>query len=405
MKKAQGGAVVVPAILAALIIFFLIYIIEVESSERARILGEEGTSASETPTMEETKETILLEESVGYIGRATGNLIKKHALGDFSLSYPAIADEVFNENQIKLETNLLQKGGYTYEFKKTEKTEKLQIAMTVSDFAGNPNFYVKVNGIAKYSGKLKKGEEILVDVPLNEISDKTEIKLECVFDSWIIWEVQSCTLSNFKVKEVWYKKEQEKQSASLALGSDEVKGGSIKLLFKVNESAGENLIIKLNNVVLYQGKPEKGQIVFKEANTSAFGLGENNALNLEAEKGSQYSIEGLELDIYEPVTNSTRKESSFLVSSTDLAKARNFWLYLTMDEVIVDGTLEITFSGKQTIELTPMCPTSMSGCTSYFKTGENKIKLEKAWISDSNILVLKSASGRFRISKIKVVWE
>lgn len=405
MKKGVAGAVVVPAILAAFVIFFLVYIVEVESSERARILGYEGEAAQTGPTIEPQKENILLEESVGFVGRGTGNLIASHLIGDFHLSYPSVIDEVFQESQIELETNLLKKGGYTYEFKKTEKTEKIYVVMTVDDFAGNPDFNIKVNGVEKYSSKLKKGEEISIEAPLSELSDKTEIKIECVFDSWIVWETQSCTLSDFKVKELWYKKGKEKQSEVLTLGSNELIDGTLKLLFKVNQSSGNNILIKLNNVLFYKEKPEKGQIGFKEEDMNVFGIGENNALNIEVEKGSEYSIEDLEIDTYEKVTKSVTKESSFLVSSSELSKAGSFWLYLTIDEVVAEGSLEITFSGEETVELSPLCPSTISGCASYLKIGENKIRLEKAWISNSNILILKSTNGRFKISKLKVVWK
>ena len=99
MRKGQLN---VPLLLLVILGLFILYLLWVNPSERAKILGLNDTVPSDGGSNVSETSKVVFTQSLGYIGRSTGSAVGTHNLGNIDLSYPLINETVHEKSTVVL---------------------------------------------------------------------------------------------------------------------------------------------------------------------------------------------------------------------------------------------------------------------------------------------------------------
>lgn len=401
MQKKGQHEVIVPGVILLFLVFFLAYIFWTESSERARILG-----LRDTDTTSEVEQKLLLSQEVGYVGKGLAGVIKTHELGDLIVSYPKILSSKVSESKRYLQTWIFGKGIVEYHYEKSENISSLSITFNMEDVKGVPSVNIVLNGETISAATAAKDAATAIEVSSEQLKDANTIKIECVFNSWNIFETQSCLLSDINITEINFEKGDEVYIKDVAITQDETNSGTAKISFTVeNENTAGDLIIKVNDIIMFKGKPSES-INIKEKGWDSLGLQVGaNTITFEADRGGYYDISNVK---FESVMSKEEASSvgpySFYVNSDVYTKSTLFKVEFYAEE-ITPGDLSFTLSGSDVIPY-EYCPSNMDGCSHINNNAWNTITISKGnVITGTNTISIASEAGRYKISSLKVIWE
>ncbi|MDD5418184.1 MAG: hypothetical protein PHW96_04890, partial [Candidatus Nanoarchaeia archaeon] len=369
-KGQAGSAAIVPGIMLLFLAFFLVYIFWIESSERSRLLG---LTEPEDPSLQR----ILLTQEIGYIGSGLGGVISAHYFSDFAVSYPRTTNTFVSESKRYLQTWVFGKGISEHTYTKKQNVNALAISFIMEDVKGIPSINIILNGQTISSSTATKDSISSVEIQNTELSDENKIRIECVFNSWNIFETQSCLLSDFNITEITFEKGSELKNMELNILGSETDAGTAKISFDVqNSDTSGDLIIRINGVTMYRGKPAEITNI-KEKGWDSLGLQSGkNTLIFEADKGGYYEIKNLKFEsILSKETSASAGPFQFYVSRDVLNEASIFKIEFFAEE-ITPGDLVFTLSGIDVIPY-EYCPSNMDGCSHINNNAWNTITISK----------------------------
>jgi len=287
------------AVLAIMITFIgaiLIYLLWVTPSERLCFLG---FCEPEQPAQGVSDSRTIFETSVGYIGRLDHQELSTIELNDISVKQPITQTILKQEDSLELSSNILVSGSTKYSLVNWDvnNTNSVRVVFNVTTRIGNPSIKIVVNGVTVYDELVSAGESKNVKLPLKYFKGDDIIEVVCQYHGLLFWESQYCGLEGLKVIKESFDKSLSTRQREFSLSDIGLKSKTIKIKFFVSDESDNSneLIIKINDEVVYNGKPGKNQPIIVERETSELGLSKDNVISFSAGEGSDYSLQNINL--------------------------------------------------------------------------------------------------------------
>lgn len=396
-KRAQRPSYAVPGILAATLGFLFLYLLMVYPEERAALLGQNLTK-NESPLGPGT-EIIFSDGYTGEIGIASGSIEFTKNLGSAILSYPAIPQIADGFNNSRLRTTIFSSDRLNLNANNInlENTQQVYIFMNITKIKGSPKIVIFYNLTKIYEKDAVIGETI-IPVPADLVSVNNPIFIQLKHNG-ALWESQEI---NGDIQAVWVSystnKENTLKENTIIIGADQFKGSILRLTLNASGIAGSgNLLIKLNDQIIYSGKPDLNlfTVTTTRISDTLLQVGENR-LVLEADKGSSFTISSAKFELVSESAPVATKTYSFDVPILNLTANRTIKLAIKIDKIISPGYLYATIQPNMgTYYFAPHV--LASGAWSYET-------LDKAKLKDfGNKIFVNSPDGRFVVSGFMIV--
>lgn len=259
MKRGQAaGAAVLLAIIAGLIIMFIIL---VNPSDRAELLDldeDDDTDTSDDEIDEANVEENLLTENPGRIDYLSQREIE-HSLPVVNIYTRTDSKVVAEKNSIYAKKSLFSEeiGRFTFPVTDLEHAENLLLAFEVKDIAGN--LKISLNGEEVYNGLPAVGNIPPINLPQHLLQEANELAFMLSSPGIAFWSTNKASLS--KVKVVGDITDISAQSSSnIFLVSETEKSNLEKVVLRFQPACKFTevgpLIITVNGRELYNAVPD-----------------------------------------------------------------------------------------------------------------------------------------------------
>ena len=285
--QAAAGAAILLAIIAGALILFVILI---PPSERAELLGPDGTSGTSRTGSSGTAVSgvLLLTASQGKIDYFAENKIE-HPLPSVNV-YTQTESKVLGEKN----TAYAKRGAFseknspfTFVLPRVDLTENVLLSFTVVDSEGS--IIITLNGEELFTGEVEKGTISPIRVPQNLLREENEMVFAVSSPGIAFWATNEVSLKNIRmVGDVTQTEAQSSRQVFLISETEKRNMESVKLKFQPNCNGNEVgvLRITLNGNEIYSGVPDCGvALVPIEFSPGVINAGEN-MVEFTAERGT-----------------------------------------------------------------------------------------------------------------------
>jgi hypothetical protein len=283
---------------------------------------------------------------IGWIGGTNGDKIgTTHTLNNIATSYLLKDVQVEFLSELSLSPNVIffipfaQWRQFDVTVSDPNKTESIEISLTLESEVGNPLVEVLFNNAVVESKDMAADESLTVSI--TNFEETNTVTLRCLFQGFAFFGSQTCNFQDITL----VKKEYDDlvvDTQTLLLSSQEQTAPVMQMKFWVEETeGGGELEIRLNDALLYRGLAELGNNTI-ESNDVA--LSDSNTVEFRAARGVSYTITKADVELFsevEPkdfkVINLPDSVAQQIRSSTDGAR-----FILTVTNVQVDGIAYFT---------------------------------------------------------------
>jgi len=408
MNKKAAGPTGILAFAILFIALFTFYVLWVSPSEREALLGGNigGSKTSDTNQDTNTGSTttdtnkILMSTTIQAVGIATGaNASASTQTFDKSVSYPVSMNSLDTRSSLILSSTVLQSKVYDYILTSVDETaDSVEIRFNITSSVDEPVISVKAGGVEILRSEAAE-QAYKLNIPVNELKTGDKIEIGCLWTGYKFWQSSTCALRDLSISEVSYTPETPTAFQDFALTNWDGQGGTLKLFFKTNSVQNKGkLKIRLNDILLYEGKPEtRDSYYVVETTTNSVGLKQDyNQLKFETEAGGVYELSDVKVAIYGVLTTEINRTVYFTVAQEIYDKAKSFKIKFNVEDIVDPGALEIILPGKVNKYLGP----------EHIYEGEITLDLSKAYVGlGTNKIVIYSGNGRFNIGYFEVSYE
>ncbi|MBR9679285.1 MAG: hypothetical protein GON13_03385 [Nanoarchaeota archaeon] len=393
MRRAQ---IQIPLLLLLILGLFILYLLWINPSERAKILNINTTSPISTnPDNSVSVDNVVFSNSIGYIGRSTGDAVGNHFFDSVSLAYPLINESILEKSTAVLTANILLKGSTKIVI--PNDYSSVLVKARIGEVVGTPNLEIKSANTLLYKSAISKNQNINLVVDADKmVGDSLEVS--CQWRGLLFWQSQKCELLDFEIVKQYFSNINVVEVFDFTVSSIEAKGNNFKLCFKVTESDNSgSLSVNFNDVQIYSASPIKRDAAYcVKDSVSVVDLNSGvNIVEFSSSKGGVYDLSDVSLIVYETSQEASNKTLYFSVPSSVYDDAESFVFQVSVDEIIEAGYLEF-----------------IVGNTDYvFNPGEIfegllLVDIDKEDVkSGTNKLRVESSSGRFKIGNLKMLWS
>lgn len=391
MSKAQFG---VPLLLLVVLGLLILYILWVNPSERAKILGLDD-SVKTQPNTTSSEDKTVFTKTIGYVGRKTGSAIKTHTFDDLKLEYPLVDEVVISKSTAVLTANVLLKGSTRVSI--PGDYSQVVVNARIGGVVGTPNLEIKSGNVLIYKSQIAKNQNINLVIDAAKITGDS-LEVSCQWKGLLFWESQKCELLDFEVVKQGYSSINPSETHDLTLTSAEGEGENFKLCFTVAESDNSApLNILLNSVPVYSASPSNRSAPYcvrESLSTVDLSTGENLVV-FSADPGGAYGLEDVSLIVFEKSLEASNQTFYFSIPGSIYDKASKYVLSLDVEEIIDVGGLDVVV-GNVYYYLSP----------ADIVEGVNLIDISiDEMLEGTNKMRVESSTGRFKIGDLKLLWE
>ena len=401
-KRGQDRGYAVPLILLGFLGMFLLYIILVYPSERAKLLGTESETEIDVSPLGGDSEVLYTSGEKIEVGRAIGQEVFTWRMNPAEVSHAAVpktldstANRVMSGSLISSDTEAFSANNINI-----DNTKEVVVSLNIDSVKGNPNIQIILNKTLIYDKAAEKGEmKIRIQSGLlNSVSNPIYVKV--THQGPFFWSTQSVNFNSIKIDQYYYEPSNAVNSQKVILGENNYKGSRVNMVLNVTKAITDgDLTISIQKqggekTVVWSGAPEKG-IITASFDISAIGLGENT-ISLEAEKGGEYAVASMTLKFFAESQPPAMKTYSFDIEGEKLFSGRQILLGVKVDRIIEPGELFFTVGASPLSYYLPSGELA-SGTWSYAALDKGKLR------ELGNKIILDSISGRFSISGLMVI--
>ena len=391
----KKGQIQVPLLLLLILGLFLLYLLWINPSDRAKILGIDESSSSTSVNSSSSVDKVVFSKNIGFIGRRTGNSIGTHDFSSVSVSYPLVNESVLPKGSAVLIANVLLKGSTRVTIPGSYSS--VIVRMRVGDVVGTPNIEIKTGNVILYRSAISKNQNIDLNIDgAKIIADSLEVS--CNWKGLAFWQSQKCELLDFEVVKQAYSSVNPVEVRDFSVSNSESQGDNFKLCFTVDNSVNSgSLSIDLNGFEIYNANPltrSAAYCIRNSLSSSDISSG-TNILGFSASEGGVYDLKDVSFITYEESSDASNQTFYFSIPSSVYDKALRFRVEFFVDDIVDAGGLDVVL-GNVYYYLGP----------NDLVEGLNSIDVDKSdVISGTNKMRVESSTGRFKIGDFSLVWE
>lgn len=393
MKKAQNQ---VPLILIFVLALFIVYILWINPSDRAKILGlNDNAPSNNTGNTSSSIDRVVFTKNIGYVGRQTGNAVGTHSFGSLGISYPLVNESVVEKGSAVLTANVLLKGSTRISI--PGEYSSVTVRARVGEVVGTPNLEIKSGNIVLFKSGISKNQNVDLEVEAAKIIGGS-LEVSCQWRGLLFWQSQKCELLDFEVVKQYYSNVNPVETLDFSVTSGEARGSNYKLCFKVDDSSNLGaLTAKINDAKIYSASPlaRSASYCVKNSLSSADLTVGTNILELSAEAGGVYDLSNVSLTVFEESAEASNQTFYFSVPSNVYSKASSFTIEINVDSVIDEGGLDVVLGNVYYF----LGPNDLVEGLNLIDVSKNEV------MSGTNKMRVESSTGRFKIGDLRLVWE
>lgn len=402
-KKAQGTGYAVPVILLGFLGLFLIYIILVYPSERAKLLTLDDWKTDElkSPLGEDTS-IIYSSAETFEVGRSIGQEVFSWKLSDVSVSHAAVPKTVDSISNRMMYATLVTSDTHNFNANNLnlDNTKEVAIKMNIAEVKGNPKIQILLNKTLVYEKTAVPGEMTIKLQPglLNEAENPIHVRVK--HQGAAIWSRQSINFDSINIEQYYYDPTNSVSSQTLIIPQNKYQGSRVIFEFNITNAVTDGEL-KINiqkpgsqKTTVWSGLTEPG-IISASVDISKIGVGDN-IIQFEADKGGAYTIAAPKIKFIAEAQPPATKVYSFDIDRDDLYSGGMFVLGIKVNRIIEPGSL---FFKVGTSDVSYYFPSEelASGTWSYVPISTYKLK------DLGNKITLDSVNGRFNIDGFMII--
>lgn len=355
-----------------------------------------------SPKVEENiTENITVTPSVDIVGLYVQDIPKQYWIGEFKVSYGIGSEILFSKEDFIVKKGLFENKPMRL-LVKIDPEKLLSVAsgfliINIEDtnMAGDLIIYVNNQRIRSLKPTLG---EISIQMKKEYLKENNEIEIRAGSPGWKFWVTNIYEIAELKFGINIYGI-QEKLSSFDVTKSQIENFKLARLEFELHDyNAAGDLIIKINNNIVYEGIPQK--FFSKDFSLEDLGLVEGiNTVSFYTELDAFYEIDDARLTIIHTSKGYKSISKSFSVSESDYNRLREGGVGLikfNIQKIENPGTLQITILDSHGYKHEIIFQ--------QFSTGLNEVRFGKNSVKPgTNVVTFSSIDGTFYISDIKVI--
>src|SRR3989338_803482 len=261
-KRGQGaaaGVAVLPAVIAGLLVMFVVL---VQPSERAKILGDEGTSVTVNKPSGELDRAAsiknLLKEYPGRIDYLAQKEVE-HPLPAINIYTTTEAALVAGKNLAYAKKSLFseEQDIFSFTLQDVAHTEEAMLVFNVRELSGR--LMITLNGEELFDAPLGVGNVAPIPLPKNALREQNQLTISLSSPGIAFWKTHEATLENLKIiADVTDVEAQTARQTFLVSETEKRNLNALKLQFQPTCKQSEigSLTIRFNEEVLYDAVPD-----------------------------------------------------------------------------------------------------------------------------------------------------
>ena len=370
-KKAQVNAAVLVAIIAGLIILYVLFL---PAEETEKFLEEDFQEDENDEGDDEEEERVLLEESPGTLPYIKENEME-HIIPPMNLFISTSSEVIKDVNAIYIKNGMFDKKSKIVQFAVPDNSENLILSFDVAQSEGM--LEVKLNGYELFNGQVS-GNIDPISLPKAALREDNNIKLSVSDVGFMFWKTNEYTIENLKIIGDVTDTSSRKGTGSFFLeGSeaDNIKSAKLKFFPDCEVRRVARLDILINNYDILSSIPDCGMLQTVEFSPFILVEGENR-IEFRTDKG-QYLID--RIVVKTELKDTPSYVQYFELDAGDIENIEDDDLDVNMTLVFIDDETEkeadIIINGrKTTMPLTEEIAYSRN-IDPYVEEGTNAIKI------------------------------
>ena len=401
-KRGQDRGYAVPLLLLGFLGAFLLYIILVYPSERAKLLNIETETEEDVSPLGEGTEILYTSGESFEVGRAIGQEVFNWKLNSAYVSHTAVPKTLDSIANRVMSGTLLSSDTESFSANNLNlaNTKEIVVKLDITSVRGNPKIQIVLNQTLIYEKDAAAGEMNIRIQPglLNEINNPIYVKVK--HQGPAFWTVQSVNFNSINVDQYYYDPTNSVVAQNIVIAENNYKGNRVNIIFNITGAVTDgdlNIAVQKpgsQKIVVWSGAPELG-IATASFDIDQIGVGENT-ISFESKKGGEYSVSNVVLKFFAEAQPPATKTYSFDIDRDKLYSGRQILLGIKVDRIIEPGALFFTMGASPLSYYFPSGDIA-SGAWSY-------VALDKGKLKDlGNKIMLDSVNGRFAISGLMVI--
>ncbi len=389
----KKGQTAVPTILLVALALFIWFLLWIQPQQRYELLyGEEEDENGGIVTIPEN--IFFQEESIGIVGRGTGELLDEQSLPGMSIDYPSTRNSIVNYGSQILNANLL-----INEYKNVDlrlaspDSQSYSVEVITTNIRGSPDLRVTLNNTLLHKTSLIPNSRVFINISRENYETLGyNLRIECDFGGYVFWETQKCGFEKISVYEYVYSPIKERTMQNFYLSGEEVNAGVIGLTTNVIESSGGEFNILFNNKTAWTGSLEQGTGSSLSFNALDYSLSEENTVSFKANPGASYTFGNINMSFYSSTTGPAEKYVVFDLSEKILRRSDRLTLEFELTEIFEPGDLKFTIIPTSVTYTKPSNELYTGNITMSLSTNDLK--------TTGNNIKIHSDDGRFKINEL-----
>ncbi|MDD5181858.1 MAG: hypothetical protein PHC66_01655 [Candidatus Nanoarchaeia archaeon] len=402
MKRGQDRGYAVPLILLGFLGVFLLYIILVYPSERAKLLNIDTDNGEEVSPLGEGTEVLYSSGERFEVGRAVGSEVFSWKLNNAIVSHAAVPKTLDSTANRVMSATLVSSDTESFSANNLNlaNTKDVVVKLNIESIKGNPKIQIILNKTMIYEKAAAAGETNIRIQPGLLDEDSNPIYVKVLHQGAAFWSVQSVSFNSINIDQYYYDPENSISPQNVIISENNYRGSRVNLIFNVTSAVtdGElNIAIQkpgAAKTVVWSGAPELG-VATASFDIDQIGIGEN-IISFEAKKGGEYAIANTTLKFFAESQPPAIKTYSFDIEASKLYSGRVIMLGVKVDRIIEPGSLFFTVGASPLSYYFPSADIA-SGAWSYTQLDKGKLK------ELGNKIILDSVNGRFSISGLMII--
>jgi hypothetical protein len=402
------GQYAVPIVLLGTAALFVIYLLLVYPSERAKLLGSDEFFTDEEEIVESPLggDTVLIFSSgeIAEVGRSLGQVVVgPYKLVDaLTVEYPAVPKTIDSVDGVEMKSSIFTSDVQQFAANNLnlDNTKDVTVHFKVSAVKGSPRILVYLNDTKIYEKTAAVGEYNIKIQPKLLLEDSNPILVKVEGGDLL---GNSVKFEKISIDQYYYDISNAVSPAyRLNLQANQFKGNTVHITFKVLDAIADGeLMLKIGapgitKKIVWSGSPDiNSTVVASFPLEGNFVLGDNEIV-FEAEQNGAYQIQNVSLTFISDVALPANKVYSFNVPAENLYQDDRILLRIKLDRIIEPGYLFFKISPSQTSYYFPTEDLA-SGAWSYVTIDKSKLKE----LGDK--VTVDSVNGRFRVNGFVII--